>query len=155
VLFTQWREKRRQNQCEGDVRTLVRKFLLGTGSVLALAMAGEIATGGLDNIAGAGNAARAADIPVADRGLPDALASDPLRTNDVRWAQLELRRRGLYQGSLDGIVGPQTRHGLSQFQKITGLGPTASLDAQTWKALTGSGVPPIAEGSEDGRPPRG
>ncbi len=137
------------------MRTLVRKFLLGTGSVLALAMAGEIVGGALDNIAGAGNAASAANMPVADGGSRDALTGDPLRTNDVRWAQLELRRRGLYQGSLDGVVGPQTQRGLSQFQKIAGLGPTASLDAQTWKALTGSGVPPIAEGSKDGRPHRG
>jgi peptidoglycan hydrolase-like protein with peptidoglycan-binding domain len=82
----------------------------------------------------------------------DALAGDPLRTDDIRWAQVELRDRGLYQGSLDGIIGPETKRALSQFQQINGLGPTASLDAQTWRALTGS--PAIVEGSRDVRPHR-
>jgi peptidoglycan hydrolase-like protein with peptidoglycan-binding domain len=93
-------------------------------------------------------------MPAAVEISQDALAGDPLRTNDVRWAQAELRYRGLYQGSLDGIVGPETKHALSQFQKMNGLGPTASLDAQTWEALTGSGVPAITEASDDARPHR-
>jgi peptidoglycan hydrolase-like protein with peptidoglycan-binding domain len=78
------------------------------------------------------------------------LAGDPLRTDDIRWAQVELRFRGLYQGSLDGILGPGTKRALSQFQQIKGLGPTASLNAQTWQALTGN--PPIVEGSRGLRP---
>jgi N-acetylmuramoyl-L-alanine amidase len=93
-------------------------------------------------------------MPAAVEISQDALAGDPLRTNDIRWAQVELRYRGLYKGSLDGIVGPETKRALSQFQKMNGLGPTASLDAQTWEALTGSGVPAVAEASKDARPHR-
>jgi peptidoglycan hydrolase-like protein with peptidoglycan-binding domain len=68
----------------------------------------------------------------------DALTGDALRTADIRWAQVELRYRGLYQGSLDGIVGPETKQALGQFQKINGLDQTASLDTHTFEALTGN-----------------
>jgi peptidoglycan hydrolase-like protein with peptidoglycan-binding domain len=76
--------------------------------------------------------------------LKRGFASDALRRDDIRWAQLELRGRGLYKGSLDGILGPETKRALSQFQKINGLEATVSLDAQTWEALTS---PAIGEGS--------
>jgi peptidoglycan hydrolase-like protein with peptidoglycan-binding domain len=79
----------------------------------------------------------------------DALAGDPLRTNDIRWAQVKLRFRGLYQGSLDGILGPETKRALSRFQKIEGLDRTASLDAQTWEALTGNSA--VGEGPKSVR----
>jgi peptidoglycan hydrolase-like protein with peptidoglycan-binding domain len=102
-------------------------------------------------VADAGNAAPAATMPAAVESS-DALAGDPLRVNDIRWAQVELRVRGFYQGSLDGILGPETKRALRQFQQIKGLGATASLDAQTWEALTGN--PPIVEGSRDVRPNR-
>jgi peptidoglycan hydrolase-like protein with peptidoglycan-binding domain len=58
--------------------------------------------------------------------------------------QAELRARGLYQGSLDGILGPETRRALGRFQMISGLDRTAALDTETWEALTVK--PPIVEG---------
>jgi peptidoglycan hydrolase-like protein with peptidoglycan-binding domain len=135
------------------MRTLIRKLLLGTASVLALGMAGGILSSVLDVI-DTGNTATAASTPAVVETSRDALTGDALRKNDIRWAQVELRYRGLYKGSLDGIVGPETKRALSQFQKMNGLGPTASLDVQTWEALTGSGIPAIAEGSRDARPHR-
>jgi peptidoglycan hydrolase-like protein with peptidoglycan-binding domain len=140
------------NRREVLVPRLIRRFLLGTASVLALGIAGNIASSALSEVADAGNAAPAATIPAAIQNSQDVLAGDPLRTDDIRWAQVELRFRGLYQGSLDGILGPETKQGLSQFQQIKGLGPTASLDAQTWKALTGNTS--IVEGSRGLRPHR-
>jgi peptidoglycan hydrolase-like protein with peptidoglycan-binding domain len=128
------------------MRTLIRKLLLGTASVLALGIAGSVANSVLDG-ADAGNTATAASIPAVVETSRDALTGDALRRNDIRWAQVELRYRGLYQGSLDGIVGPETKRALGEFQKINGLGPSQSLDAQTWEALTGSGIPVTAEGS--------
>ena len=136
------------------MRTLIRKLLLGTASVLALGMAGIIASSVLHKVADAGNTATAASTPAVVETSRDALTGDALRKNDIRWAQVELRYRGLYKGSLDGIVGPETKRALSQFQKMNGLGPTASLDVQTWEALTGSGIPAMAEGSKDVRPHR-
>ena len=135
------------------MRTLIRKLALGTASVLALGMAGSIASSVLD-VADAGNTATAASMPAVVETSRDALTGDALRKNDIRWAQVELRYRGLYQGSLDGVVGPETKRALSQFQKMNGLGSTASLDTRTWEALTGSGIPAIAEASRDARPHR-
>jgi peptidoglycan hydrolase-like protein with peptidoglycan-binding domain len=60
---------------------------------------------------------------------------------------VELRYRGLYKGSLDGILGPETKRALTQFQQNSGLSQTASLDAQTWETLTSS--PGIAQGSSN------
>jgi hypothetical protein len=139
---------------EVTARTLIRKLLIGTASVIALAMTGGIASSLLDYVAGANNTATAASMPTVAETSGDALTGDALRREDIRWAQVELQDRGLYRGSLDGIVGPETRRALGQFQKINGLGLTASLDVQTWEALTGSGVPAIAERSGDARPHR-
>ena len=76
----------------------------------------------------------------------DILGTDnSFRKDDIRWAQVELRFRGLYKGSLDGVLGPKTKLALVQFQRDNGLNRTASLDAQTWEALTGSSG--IAQGS--------
>ena len=137
------------------MRTLIRKLLLGTASVLALGMAGSVVSSLLDG-ADAGNTATAtaASIPAVVETSTDALTGDALRREDVRWAQVALRYRGLYQGSLDGIVGPETKRALGKFQKINGLSLSDSLDSQTWEALTGSGIPAIAEGSRSARPYR-
>jgi peptidoglycan hydrolase-like protein with peptidoglycan-binding domain len=75
-------------------------------------------------------------VPAPVRTSNSALTGDALRKDDIRRAQLELRNRGLYRGSLDGILGPETRHAVSQFQTINGLTRTASLDVLTWEALT-------------------
>jgi peptidoglycan hydrolase-like protein with peptidoglycan-binding domain len=135
------------------MRTLIRKLLLGTASVLALGVGGSIVSNVLDYAAD-GNPASAATMPVVAETQGDALTGDALRTNDIRWAQVELRVRGLYRGSLDGVVGPETTRALGQFQKTVGLARTGSLDAQTWETLTGSGISAIAEGSRDARPYR-
>ena len=135
------------------MRTLIRKLLLGTASVLALGMAGGILSSVLDVI-DTGNTATAASTPAVVETSRDALTGDALRRADIRWAQVELRYRGLYQGSLHGIVDSETKRALSKFQKINGLGLSGSLDAQTWEALTGSGIPAIAEGSRNARPYR-
>ena len=127
-----------------------RKLLLGTASALLLGIAGSVAISVL-GVADAGKRATAASMPAVVDTSRDALTGDALRRADIRWAQVELRYRGLYQGSLDGVVGPETKRALSQFQKINGMGPSESLDAQTWEALTGSGIPAIAGGSRDGR----
>jgi len=52
---------------------------------------------------------------------------------------------GLYHGSLDGVVGPETKRALDQFQTDNGLNRTAVLDPQTFDALTGN--PGIGHGS--------
>jgi peptidoglycan hydrolase-like protein with peptidoglycan-binding domain len=125
------------------MRILIRKLILGTASVLALGIAGDIASSALDYAADA-DTATATSMPATVKASQSALTSDALRRDDIRWAQVELRGRGLYEGSLDGILGPETKRALSQFEEINGLKATASLDAPTWEALTS---PAIGEGS--------
>ena len=52
---------------------------------------------------------------------------------------------GLYNGSLDGAVGPETQRAIAEFQKTNGLKPTATLDQQTADALVGT--PEVGQGS--------
>ncbi len=128
------------------MRKFIRKFILGSASVLALCIGGAALDYAADpgNTVAAGNAATAGSIPAVTHASESWRSGDFIRRDDIRWAQTELRSRGLYKGSLDGVLGQQTRRALRQFQKNTGLDQTASLDAQTWEELTGN--PEIGEG---------
>jgi len=125
---------------------IVRKLILGTASVLALGIAGAA----LDYSADAGDAVQNANAPLASETSPSSpiaanLSAANLSKDDIRQAQLELRNMGLYSGSLDGVIGPETKRGLVQFQKDNGLHQTATLDPQTMNALVGN--PGIGQGS--------
>src|SRR5215471_17433040 len=130
----------------------MRKLILGAVSVFALCIGGAV----LDYVADADDA-----VPSAERVMPAAPGASPhwidttnLSKDDVRWAQVELRNLGLYNDSLDGIIGPEMRRALAEFQKTNGLKQTATLDQQTADALIGdtgigqgSSVPPKAPGA--------
>ena len=114
---------------------MMRKLILGTASVLALGIGGAA----LDF------AADADDVPNAVENMPAApgtshhwLTAANLSKDDIRWAQVELHNVGLYNGSLDGVVGPETKRALLGFQKSNGLERTATLDQQTADALIGN-----------------
>jgi peptidoglycan hydrolase-like protein with peptidoglycan-binding domain len=127
---------------------LIRKFVLGSASVLALGIGGAVLGNMADPgsaVADAGNGLTAASAPAVSRTLASWRADDFIRKDDIRWAQVELRYRGLYKGSLDGVLGPETKRALARYQTNNGLGQTASLDARTWEALTGT--PDIGQGS--------
>src|ERR1700686_4533429 len=123
------------------------KLILATASVLALGIGGAA----VDHAANAGNT-----VPNAGWNMPPAPGTSQhlqtaanLSKDDFRQAQLELRNMGLYNGSLDGVVGPETKRALEQFQKDNGLDRTATLDQLTMVALFGnigtsqdSSVPP-------------
>lgn len=53
----------------------------------------------------------------------------------VRDVQLELRRRGFYNGEIDGIFGPRTRDGLMAYQSRRGIPVTGAIDRDTLRAL--------------------
>jgi peptidoglycan hydrolase-like protein with peptidoglycan-binding domain len=111
----------------------MRKLIVGIASILALGIGGAA----LDYAADTGEAAESVSTPPAfetSHALPSAAN---LSKDDVRWAQLELRNRGLYGGSLDGVVGSQTKHAIAQFQKDNGLSRTTALDQQTMEVLVG------------------
>jgi peptidoglycan hydrolase-like protein with peptidoglycan-binding domain len=131
---------------------IMRKLILGTVSILALGIGGEA----LNYVADADDA-----VPSAERVMPATPGASPhwmnttnLSKDDVRWAQVELRNLGLYNDSLDGVIGPEMRRALAEFQKAKGLKHTTTLDQQTADALIGdtgigqgSSVPPNAPGA--------
>ena len=108
---------------------MLRKLLLGTASLLALAIGGaalDFSAAADDITNGSG---KTASTPY------HWIDAANLSKDDVRWAQLELRNMGRYNGSLDGVVGPETKRALAEFQKSNGLRRTATLDQQTADAL--------------------
>src|SRR5579863_2621237 len=73
------------------------------------------------------------------------LNSANLSKDDIRWAQVRLYVIGFYGGSLDGVVGPETKRAILEFQKSNSLERTGRLDQQTADALTGDTV--VGQGS--------
>jgi peptidoglycan hydrolase-like protein with peptidoglycan-binding domain len=55
--------------------------------------------------------------------------------SEIQQAQQQLKQQGLYNGSIDGIVGPETQTALMKFQREQGLPETAQLDQQTMGRL--------------------
>lgn len=126
--------------------TMIRKLILGTASVLALGIGGAA----LDFSADADAVPNAAPTPSRHW-----LNATHLTKDDIRWAQVELHMMGFYNGSLDGVVGPETKQALSGFQRINGLERTSTLDQRTADALIGntgvgegSSMPPKGAGTE-------
>src|ERR1700752_5001891 len=92
------------------MRKLIRKFVLGTTSVLALGIGGaalDYAADPGNAVADSGNAIIAESTPAVSQTPESWRDSDFIRKDDIRWAQLELRYRGLYKGSLDGVLVPR------------------------------------------------
>jgi hypothetical protein len=59
------------------------------------------------------------------------IAPDQLVLN----VQEQLARDGYYNGPIDGLLGPQTRHAIAAFQVDHGLAPTAAVDEPTLETL--------------------
>jgi hypothetical protein len=58
---------------------------------------------------------------------------DPGQT--VANVQTALQQQGYYQGEVDGILGPQTRAALAEYQSAQGLEPTGAVDEPTLQTL--------------------
>ena len=116
--------------------TGVRKLILATASVLVIGISGTA-------ISHAGDIGRTAphlswNTPATSGPSQHPQAVANLSKDDIREAQLELRHSGLYNGSLDGVIGPQTKQALVRFQKDNGLEQTGTLDARTMVAMFGN-----------------
>ena len=74
--------------------------------------------------------------------MPLASAVD---RGDVKKVQESLRDKGYYTAPVDGILGPQTREGIRQYQKSENLPVTGRLDAETAGKL---GVGPETAGGD-------
>jgi hypothetical protein len=58
---------------------------------------------------------------------------DPAQT--IANVQSALQQQGYYQGDIDGILGPQTRAALAEYQSAQGLEPTGLVDEPTLDSL--------------------
>jgi hypothetical protein len=119
-----------------DVDTGVRKLILATASVLVIGIGGTAMSHAADLGKTAPNPSWNTPANSGSSQHPQAAAN--LSKDDIREAQLELRHSGLYNGSLDGVIGPQTKQALERFQKDNGLEQTATLDALTMVAMFGN-----------------
>ena len=70
--------------------------------------------------------------------MPLAFAVNPgeekpavLHHPDIKKVQESLHDKGYYTGKVDGLMGPQTRAGIRQYQKAENLPVTGHLDAET------------------------
>jgi peptidoglycan hydrolase-like protein with peptidoglycan-binding domain len=66
-----------------------------------------------------------------------------LHPGDIKKVQEALRDKGHYTGQVDGVLGPQTRAGIRQYQESENLPVTGHLDSQTAGKL---GVGPESAG---------
>lgn len=67
---------------------------------------------------------------------PAAISSDGLSKN--KEVQAALKNAGFYTGAIDGIIGPQTKRAIEEFQRMKGLkvdgiiGPKTSAELKTY-----------------------
>jgi peptidoglycan hydrolase-like protein with peptidoglycan-binding domain len=106
--------------------TGIKKLFLATASVLVVGIGGT----GMSHAGDFGK--------TAPRPPQHSKGAANLSRDDIREAQLELRHSGLYNGPLDGEIGPLTKQALVLFQKDNGLEQTATLDAHTMVAMFGN-----------------
>jgi peptidoglycan hydrolase-like protein with peptidoglycan-binding domain len=78
-------------------------------------------------------------------GLTFVPAASAISHKDAKTVQTSLSDKGYYHGPVDGLVGPQTRAGIREFQKAENLPVTGRLDAETAGKL---GVGPESIGGE-------
>ena len=62
----------------------------------------------------------------------------PQDRSEVQQAQQQLKQQGLYNGAVDGVVGPETQTALMKFQHEQGLPETAQFDQPTMDRLMGA-----------------
>ena len=66
---------------------------------------------------------------------------------EITDVQQKLQADNLYSGKIDGVLGPETRRAIADYQKQNGLRVTANLDRQTRDSLlgtTGTATPPAS-----------
>jgi len=74
---------------------------------------------------------------------PDEEKQAGVNRGDIKKVQESLRDKGYYTGEVDGVLGPQTRAGIRQYQQSESLPVTGRLDAETAGKL---GVGPESTG---------
>lgn len=79
---------------------------------------------------------------------PSASATQGMASSDdVRQVQQELQNRGFNVGTVDGVMGPQTKGALKEFQQAEGLPATGELNEKTKSQLKTSSAGSRASGT--------
>lgn len=130
----------------------MRRLILTTVSALALGLGGGLAYAAGDISGNAGPAgtstppsaispsgtSQSTMPPMSGTSMSDT--SGRMGSHDeIMEVQRKLQADNLYQGEIDGLLGPQTRQALSEYQRQNGLHVTANLDRETRNHLLGSG----------------
>jgi hypothetical protein len=97
----------------------------------------DMASEGTSRAPGRASAAGGAGTPMVMVAAPPAGVDYAPTPQTVREAQQSLRAQGLYNGPIDGILGPKTKSALSQYQQRNSLEQTARLDQDTLNRLRG------------------
>ena len=118
----------------------MRSFVVATTAALALALAQNAAMAAQDSMSSSPNAA-----PKSEAAGARNQAAEPRA--EIMQAQEKLKSEHLYQGAVDGVLGPETEQALKGYQQKSGLQQTGRLDRQTAQKLgisesSGSTVPP-------------
>ncbi|MGE5515616.1 MAG: peptidoglycan-binding domain-containing protein [Bacteroidota bacterium] len=125
--------------CGSNVEQSAATGGLGGGAIGAVAGGPIGAAIGLGAGAAAGTGVEVSQergiIPPEPGDRPAGQTASTAGNSEVRRAQVALRDHGLYDGPIDGINGPRTRHAVSAFQRHQGLPQTARLDSATRDAL--------------------
>jgi peptidoglycan hydrolase-like protein with peptidoglycan-binding domain len=135
----------------------MKKLVLATASVLALGIAG-MGVGSAQTPSSSPNAqtpSPSAQTPYASPNAqsPSSSAQMPssatmsqgaqgqsapvnLSQTEIQQLQQQLKGAGLYRGSVDGEMGPETKQAISKFQQQHGLNQTGVVDQHTLSALS-------------------
>lgn len=129
----------------------MRKLILTTASILALGIGGA----GVSQAAGTGNMApnSGSNMPAVSGTSSYSHTTMNSSQDEIRSAQQQLRDQGLYRGHIDGILGPETKQALGEFQKKNGLNETATLDQPTMDKLLGGTTGGSTAGMGSSTPP--
>jgi len=111
--------------------------LAGTNAAQGQAPAAAAMSSGQPRSAGTGsNSVRGDNLLIGAEKQAGAGASHfPRPVQNVFEMQVALAREGLSCGSIDGLIGPQTRAALESFQRRNHLAVTGELDSQTGARL--------------------
>ena len=86
--------------------------------------------------------------PQANMSQMNQGAQQPASRSEIQQAQQQLKSQGLYRGTADGVMGPETQTALRAFQRQNGLPQSAELDQQTSTRLSGSGAGQSTTGTQ-------
>jgi len=77
----------------------------------------------------------AANVNVVDNTVAQIPASISFTRPSVENIQQALQNAGIYQGKIDGVLGPKTKKAIEEFQTQNGLTADGRVGPKTWEKL--------------------